>query len=109
MEAALSTLLEFGVERIEGHILALTNLLMTELHGIAGVRVITPDSKNERAGIVTIEFTKSVDTKAVFNRLVERDVAVSLREGKLRYSPHFYNSPVEIAEAVAATREAIGD
>ncbi len=107
LDAALATLLEFGVDAIESHILALTQMLMNALHTINGVNVITPNAHKQRAGIVTIELPKNVDAKAVFKRLADRDIIVALREGKLRYSPHFYNSATEIALTVSATREAL--
>jgi hypothetical protein len=34
-------------------------------------------------------------------------VTISVREGLLRYSPHFYNSQEEIAIAVEVTRESL--
>ncbi|MEK7671780.1 MAG: aminotransferase class V-fold PLP-dependent enzyme, partial [Bacteroidota bacterium] len=107
LDAALATLLEFGVDAIESHILALTQILMNALNTINGVNVITPNAHKQRAGIVTIELPKNVDAKAVFKRLADRDIVVALREGKLRYSPHFYNSATEIALTVSATREAL--
>jgi selenocysteine lyase/cysteine desulfurase len=48
-----------------------------------------------------------VDTKGVFERLLEREITISLREGKLRFSPHFYNTPSEIENAISALAEAI--
>jgi cysteine desulfurase/selenocysteine lyase len=107
LDAALATLLEFGIDAIEHHILALTQMLINGLQSVDGVRVITPNMYHQRAGIVTIDVPKSVDVKGIFQRFLEQDITISLREGKLRYSPHFYNSPTEIALAVSATREAL--
>ena len=107
MEAALSILLEFGLEEIEQHILALTELLINGLQRMDGVRIVSPLSQTDRAGIVTIECAAAVDTKVVFERLLEREITISLREGKLRFSPHFYNTPSEIENAISALAEAI--
>ncbi|MBM2841478.1 MAG: Aminotransferase, partial [Bacteroidetes bacterium] len=59
----------------------------------------------ERAGIVTIKLPANVDPKAVFKRLMEKNITTGLRSGLLRYSPHFYCSPEEMRMTVAATRE----
>jgi cysteine desulfurase / selenocysteine lyase len=107
LDAALATLLEFGLDGIEGHILALTQMLISGLQSIDGVHVITPTGHNQRAGIVTIELPNHEDPKVVHQHLKKNDISVALRDGKIRYSPHFYNSPTEIALAVAATREAV--
>jgi selenocysteine lyase/cysteine desulfurase len=106
MHAALRTLLEFGIMNIENHILTLTQILTDELRAIDGVELLSPISAKERAGIVTIQLPAKIDVNAVFQRISAQNITISLRDGKLRYSPHFYNSPEEIMLAVEATREA---
>jgi len=102
--AALTTLLEYkGI--IEGHILGLTQILIDELQKIDGARLFSPTSVNERAGIVTIVPPHGVDPQVAFEMLLDRKIIISLREGKFRYSPHFYNSVEEIAFTVEATKE----
>jgi selenocysteine lyase/cysteine desulfurase len=107
MHAALATLLEFGMDKIERHILALTQILTDELQKLDGVELFSPVSLHERAGIVTIKLPPRVDCNAVLPKISARHVTISLRDGKLRYSPHFYNSPEEITTAVEATAEAL--
>lgn len=106
MHAALSTLLDVGLDSIESHILALTQILLDELTEIEGVEIYSPRPTSERAGIVTIVPPKGVDPSAAFEELARRRVFISIRGGKLRYSPHFYNSADEIRSAAAHTREA---
>jgi selenocysteine lyase/cysteine desulfurase len=107
MHAALATLLEFGIDKIESHILALTQILTDELQKLDGVELLSPLATSERAGIVTIKLPSRLDCNAVLQKISARNVTISLRDGKLRYSPHFYNSPEEIRLAVEATREAV--
>jgi selenocysteine lyase/cysteine desulfurase len=94
MHAAHSMLLDFGTEAIEGHILALTQQLIDGL-------------SHERAGIVTVEFAKSVDEQKIFTSLAEQNISVALREKKIRFSPHFYNSPKEMETVLEATRSCV--
>lgn len=107
MHAALRMLLEFGLTEIENHILALTQILTDELQNLAGIELLSPLSASERAGIVTIQLPAKIDVNAVFQHISAQNITISLRDGKLRYSPHFYNSPEEIMFAVEATREAL--
>jgi len=107
MHAALRTLLEFGLAEIENHILTLTQILTDELQNLDGVELLSPIATKERAGIVTIQLPAKIDVDAVFQRISAQNITISLRDGKLRYSPHFYNSPEEILLAVEATREAL--
>lgn len=107
LHAALSTLLEVGPEVIESHILSLTQTLTDELLGADGVRVFSPTAPGERAGIVTIEPPPSVDPTAAFQELTRREVFISLRNGKFRYSPHFYNSREEVLSATSNTKDVL--
>ncbi len=105
--AALSTLLEFGPEAIENHLLAITDILRKELAEIHGLSVVTSYSDAERAGIVTVRLPDGVDSKEVFHQIGQRNVFIALREGQLRYSPHFYSSPDEMQQAARVTRECL--
>lgn len=107
VHAALRTLLEFGAANIENHILALTQILTDAFQALDGVKLLSPASAKERAGIVTIRLPAKLDVNAVFQQITSQNITISLRDGKLRYSPHFYNSPEEIRLAVEATREAL--
>ncbi len=107
MYAALSTLLEYGMEAIEGHILHITGLLREKLGEIPGVRLVTSYPDQERAGIVTIRLPEGANSKGVFKRILARHATIALREGQLRYSPHFYNTPAEMMDVVELTREAL--
>jgi cysteine desulfurase / selenocysteine lyase len=103
--AALSTFLDVGPEVIESHILHLTQLLMDEFHGVDGIKLFSPASLNERAGIVTIDPPKHIDPDAAFKELTRREIFFSLRNGKFRYAPHFYNSRDEVLSAASNTKE----
>lgn len=105
MHAAITTLLEYGMPTIQNHILALTQFLTDELQTIDGVQLISSAQASERAGIVTIQLPNNVSPSAVFEALQQRNIQIALREGKLRYSPHFYNTQEEVRLAVEATKE----
>ncbi len=107
LHAAISMLLEFEPEAIESHILAITESLRNTLAEINGLTVVTSYPDTERAGIVTVRLPERVDCKEVFKKIGGRNVFIALREGQLRFSPHFYSSPDEMLEAAQATRECL--
>jgi cysteine desulfurase/selenocysteine lyase len=107
MHAALATLLDFGMEHIEEQIAHLTALLTEQFQEVSGLHIYSPLRPKERAGIVTIDLPGNVDGKAVLNRLTKLRITAALRHGKLRFSPHFYNSAEEMHRTVSATMETL--
>jgi selenocysteine lyase/cysteine desulfurase len=107
MHAALSTILETGLDAIEGQILAITRKLIQGFQCVEGANVVTPDADNERAGIVTISLPSGVDEKAVFKSLLLRNIHAAVREHMLRFSPHYYMTEEEMAIVTEGLRESI--
>lgn len=101
LNAALKMFHEFGLQDIERHILDLTDYLVDRLstHGFA---IVTPLERERRAGIVTFE---AVDPESMHARLLEKNIVISLRGGKLRVSPHFYNTEDELRMFINALVE----
>ncbi len=105
--AALSMLTEFGLAAIESHILTITRTLRDLLSAIEGIRVVTNFPDEERAGIITIALPQGINAKTVFKELLASRVTIALREGQLRYSPHFYCTMDEMVLAADITRESM--
>jgi selenocysteine lyase/cysteine desulfurase len=99
---ALDLILEIGIEAIERRILSLTDLLCHELDR-KGYRVRSPRAPGagERSGIVIFDSTNH-DTAAMFERLTQAGIVVSVRSGGLRVSPHVYNTEAEIGHLLSA-------
>ena len=107
LHEALMTLLEIGAGELEQQILSLTGVLIDQLRGVEGIEIVTPAPASERAGIVTIRLPSGVDQSAVLKRMADRKVIAALREGQLRFSPHFYCTAGEMATAAEVTRESL--
>ncbi|HVN48624.1 MAG TPA: aminotransferase class V-fold PLP-dependent enzyme [Bacteroidota bacterium] len=105
MHPALETLLEFEPEAIESHILAITKILMNELQTIDGLRLISPEADGERAGIVSVRKQDGDFPLSFSDSLEQRGMTCSVRNGTLRFSPHFYNTPDEMKSAAAIVSE----
>jgi selenocysteine lyase/cysteine desulfurase len=85
--ATLEMMLEIGLENVEERILSNTGYLIDALM-TQGFKLFTDPAPAHRSGIVTFYHP---DGEAVFDYLKENKVTVSLREGKIRVSPHFYH------------------
>ncbi|MFZ5515196.1 MAG: aminotransferase class V-fold PLP-dependent enzyme [Candidatus Zhuqueibacterota bacterium] len=107
LEAALKTLLEFGIDGIERHIAALTQKLTRGILSMDGATLYSPVSPNDRAGIVTLKLPQAANPQRVFDGLTSGKIFISLREGLLRFSPHFYNTEEEIEESLHAIQALI--
>lgn len=101
LSAALELLLEVGTERIASRIRELLTQLDGELKALGWD---TGPSPEHRAGILTF-LPGEGDPRAMYGWLSERNVSLSLRRGRLRISPHFYNQPEELERLVRLARD----
>ncbi len=107
MHASVSMLLEVGIGAIEGHLLAITDLLIRDLTAIDGVTCITPTDPARRAGIVTVRPPAGLRAEEIAVHMRNAGVTIAVREGLIRFSPHFYNTPDEMHRAAATLHDAI--
>ena len=92
LNASMKFFSEFGLPEMERAVLALSGYLISRLE-MHGIEVVTPKSERERSGIVSFKFP---DAEKAFKRLESHNIIISLRQGLLRVSPHFYNTEDEI-------------
>jgi selenocysteine lyase/cysteine desulfurase len=99
--ASLELFLEIGVDRIWSHVRTLTDRLVTGLRD-KGYRVISSRQPGEESGIVA--FISDVhDHNEVQRHLqAEHRIVLAVREGRLRSSPHLYNTTDEIDQLLDA-------
>jgi len=88
--ASLSLLLELGKEMVSARILEQAQAVR-ELARSAGWQVYGSNRPEDQSGIVALE-REGVDPDAVVRRLRAEGIAVASRRGRLRISPHVYNS-----------------
>lgn len=99
---AMKMLLEFGIENVEGQIMALTDYLISALKDL-GLKLQTPEEKQYRSGIVNFKIDKPKET---VQRLNQKEIIVSARANGIRVSPHFYNTKEEIDKLVEEIKKA---
>ena len=88
---------DFGFNNIQPEVLSNTKYFINKLKGIGLNCVLSNCSDNELAGIVTI---KPENPEKVFEKLTAKKIFCSIREGLVRFSPHFYNTNQEIDRVV---------
>jgi cysteine desulfurase / selenocysteine lyase len=91
--ASLALLNEVGIDAVWSRIESLTTRLCEGL-AAKGYRVFSPRGQGQRSGIVVFE-PRDDDKPAplqIVNELENQGIVIVIREGKLRASPHFYNT-----------------
>lgn len=84
----------FGIAAIEARILTLLDHAAARLEAL-GATVVHQAAPRHRSGIMVFAH-KALDSAAVVAGLLERRVRVSLRHGRVRLSPHYWNSAQDI-------------
>jgi len=94
---SLTLFKEFGFDNIQSTVLSNTKYFINKLKNIGLDCVLSNCSDEELAGIVTI---KLKNPEIIFEQLEKQKIICSIREGLIRFSPHFYNSFQEIDKVV---------
>lgn len=93
--ASIEMWLEAGIDTVAERVLALTDRLVEGVRA-KGYRVVSSRRPGEASGIVAFVSDRH-DHEAIRKRLQEEHhIIIACREGRLRVSPHAYNTPEEI-------------
>jgi cysteine desulfurase/selenocysteine lyase len=93
--ASLDLLLNIGIGNVAERIFELTDYLCDRATKI-GVEVFSSRQADERSGIVSLLPPSGADLAELVRRCRDAGVIVNRRAGRLRASPHCYNTPAEI-------------
>jgi len=95
LKASIQLLLSAGIEAVGRRIRRLTDLFIEGVQR-KGYRVISPRGDEQWSGIVSFVSNRHLH-EPVWRRLREQfNTEIAVREGRLRCSPHFYNSEEQI-------------
>lgn len=91
--ASMELLLQIGIANVAARVLELTDYLC---QGAAarGIKVYSSRLDNEKSAIVSL--IPDADVRALVRYLRDNGIVVNQRAGRLRVSPHFYNTTDEI-------------
>jgi selenocysteine lyase/cysteine desulfurase len=91
--------LELGSKAINEHLIGLTDLIASKMAPF-GLKRYTIEDQAFRSGIITYDLPDHIDGDALIQGLKQRKVTLSHRQGKIRFSPHFYNTAEDISRAI---------
>ena len=97
---ALKLVDDLGIKNVEKRILEITDYLCDRLEA-RGFEVFSSRREGEKSGIVSF-FVRGKDPEKVRESLRRKGIIVSARDGRLRASPHYYNSMEEVDRFVKA-------
>jgi cysteine desulfurase / selenocysteine lyase len=97
--ASIQMMLDVGIDKISAHILMLTDRMVTRLRD-KGYRVISSRRSGEASGIVAFISDVHDHAKIQKHLQAEHRIVIAVREGRLRSSPHLYNTIEEIDRMV---------
>jgi selenocysteine lyase/cysteine desulfurase len=100
LKAALEFLLEVGIERIAGMVLAAADQLAEGVQA-KGYKLIMERTAKTGSGIVTFRHP-AIDARQIVHELSRNKVLAAPRQGWVRASPHFYVGPDAIDIALSA-------
>ncbi len=103
--ASLELLLEAGIPAVEARILELTDYLC-EQAAKAGFAVFSSRRAGDKSGIVSLGVPGDGGRELV-RRCRDAGIIINRRAGRLRVSPHAYNTTEEIDRLVTVLREGI--
>ncbi|MDA0313113.1 MAG: aminotransferase class V-fold PLP-dependent enzyme [Gemmatimonadetes bacterium] len=94
---AVEVLMEVGIDAIRAHVRDVQEPLIAWASNARSVRLWTPQEEHRRAGIVSF-IPPDVDRSSAALRA--EGVVFSVREGAIRFAPHFFNQVEEMSAVV---------
>jgi selenocysteine lyase/cysteine desulfurase len=102
---AVNHLLDLGIERIQEHDQALVTRLVDGLADL-GMEVRSPDRRQPQSTLVFFSHPDPARNSELHEAAAAEGVDVALRSGRLRASPHLYNSAEDIDRLLTVLRTA---
>ena len=93
--AALGLLLETGIDNIEKRVITLGDYIIAELNR-RNIKIYSSTLLNERSG--NISFILDKDVSKLYSFMLENKIKLTVRDGLVRFSPHFYNNEDEVLQ-----------
>jgi len=100
LAASLEVLLAEGLPEVWRSIDALNARLRAGLEE-KGCKIISPRAEARRSGIVAFDPPAGKTAEEVHALLLSRGIRIALRAGRLRASPHFYNTEAQVEQLLS--------
>ncbi len=89
--ASVAMMLDLGIENIWQKVLSLTDYLCQGLIA-KGYHIFSPRDQGQKSGIVVFEKQSLPNLDSIIHELNKEAIVIVSRGGRLRASPHFYNT-----------------
>ncbi len=99
LSASLELIADVGIDVISQQIMTNTRQIIDYVHNKPNFTLLTPDSDERRAGIVTFRI-EDKDNASIYRSLMKNSVVCANRKGGIRLSPHFYTSQATIQKGL---------
>lgn len=103
--AAIELVLDRGPDRIEAHDQALVARLLDNIDR-QHYDILSPTEPSERSTLVFLSAKDAGRNAEIYRTLAAAGVDIAFRAGKLRISPHFYNTESDVDRAVEGLERA---
>lgn len=100
--SAMKFFKEFGFDEIENRIVNNSSYLINKLAEIGYYSPLLSLPNKNLSGIVSF---RSENAQKIFDMLNQKKIICSLREGYIRFAPHFYNNRQEINRVIEELKE----
>lgn len=101
LKASLELLMSVGIDAIAARVRALTDRL-TEALREKGYQIVSPRDGQSWSGIVSFVSSKHDHQQIQTMLRTQKKIEIAFREGRLRASPHFYNTEEQIDQLAEA-------
>jgi selenocysteine lyase/cysteine desulfurase len=99
LKASIDLLLEVGIQAISARIKALTDQLVEGLQH-SGCKIASPRDHEQWSGIVSFDCPSGRNQELVASLRKDHRVELVVRGGRVRASPHFYNTEAQIERLI---------
>lgn len=101
LKASLEMLLQLGTTAVGDRLKRLGDRLIEKLMA-KGYQIVSPRSHDAWSGIISFASPRHDHNQIVIALRKEHRIEIALREGRLRASPHFYNTEAQIDRLIDA-------
>jgi len=99
LNASLSLLLEIGMENIEQKVLNNSEYMFGQLAKSRHLTITSATKAEQYAGIIAFRHNQ-VEQQKLYKHLMKNGIICAIRNGSIRFSPHYYTPHAELQKAI---------
>jgi len=99
LNASLSLLLEVGMKTVEQKILNNSEYMIEQLAKSRYLTMTSETKANQYAGIIAFRHNQ-VEQQKLYKHLIKHGIICAIRNGSIRFSPHYYTTRSELQKAI---------